>query len=52
MMKFNVVNVAQQVRASGCGPEGREFESPHSPHFTHTRGGSGIYGTTPFFYVT
>ncbi len=34
-MKLDVVNVAQQVRASGCGPEGREFESPHSPHFTH-----------------
>ena len=26
-----VVSVAQLVRASGCGPEGREFEPPHSP---------------------
>ena len=27
-----VVNVAQLVRASGCGPEGRGFEPHHSPH--------------------
>jgi hypothetical protein len=26
------VGVAQLVRASGCGPEGRGFESHHSPH--------------------
>ena len=26
------VDVAQLVRASGCGPEGRGFESPHPPH--------------------
>ena len=28
----NMVGVAQLVRASGCGPEGRGFESHHSPH--------------------
>lgn len=27
-----MVNVAQLVRASGCGPEGRGFEPHHSPH--------------------
>ena len=27
-----MVGVAQLVRASGCGPEGRGFESHHSPH--------------------
>jgi hypothetical protein len=27
-----VVAVAQVVRASGCGPEGRGFKSPRSPH--------------------
>ncbi len=26
-----MVGVAQLVRASGCGPEGRGFESHHSP---------------------
>ena len=26
------MGVAQLVRASGCGPEGRGFESHHSPH--------------------
>ena len=26
-----MVGVAQVVRASGCGPEGRGFKSPHSP---------------------
>ena len=28
-----VVSVAQLVRASGCGSEGRGFEPHHSPHF-------------------
>ena len=28
-----MVAVAQLVRASGCGPEGREFESLQPPHF-------------------
>lgn len=27
-----VVGVAQSARASGCGPEGRGFESHHPPH--------------------
>ena len=29
----NMVIVAQLVRAPGCGPGGRGFESLHSPHF-------------------
>jgi hypothetical protein len=28
----STVGVAQLVRASGCGPEGRGFNSPRSPH--------------------
>lgn len=28
-----MVSVAQSVRASDCGPEGRGFDSHHSPHF-------------------
>ena len=28
-----MVIVAQLVRAPGCGPGGRGFKSPHSPHF-------------------
>ena len=28
-----MVAVAQLVRASGCGPEGRRFESDQPPHF-------------------
>ena len=27
-----MVSVAQSVRASDCGPEGRGFDSHHSPH--------------------
>jgi hypothetical protein len=41
----DMVGVAQLVRASDCGSEGRGFKSPHSPHFIvpmprvfHTRG--------------
>src|SRR6187200_418132 len=30
-MQRPMVAVAQVVRASGCGPEGRGFESPRSP---------------------
>src|SRR4029453_4462762 len=30
--RFDLVIVAQLVRASGCGPEGRGFESRRSPH--------------------
>ncbi len=29
-----MVGVAQLVRASGCGPEGRRFKSVHSPQFS------------------
>ena len=28
-----MVGIAQLVRASGCGPEGRGFESHYSPFF-------------------
>ena len=28
-----MVGVAQLVRAPGCGPGGRGFETPRSPHF-------------------
>jgi hypothetical protein len=31
-LPFLVVGVAQLVRAPGCGPGGRGFESLHSPH--------------------
>ena len=39
---FDAVGVAQLVRASGCGPEGRGFEPHHPPHkpklvLIHTR---------------
>ena len=33
LCKQHVVAVAQLVRASGCGPEGRRFESDQPPHF-------------------
>ena len=32
-LPFLVVGVAQLVRAPGCGPGGRGFDSLHSPHF-------------------
>lgn len=32
-----MVGVAQLVRAPGCGPGGRGFETHHSPHFTFKR---------------
>ena len=31
-MPPSMVGVAQLVRAPGCGPGGRGFKSPHSPH--------------------
>ena len=31
--KFVMVGVAQLVRAPGCGPGGRGFETPRSPQF-------------------
>ena len=30
-----MVGVAQLVRALGCGPRGRGFETHHSPHLIH-----------------
>lgn len=30
--RFDMVGLAQLVRASGCGPEGRGFDPHHSPH--------------------
>ena len=39
-LPFLVVGVAQLVRAPGCGPGGRGFDSLHSPHFL------------PFFFST
>ena len=38
-----MVGVAQLVRAPGCGPGGRGFESPRSPHFVgrHQEIGAG-----------
>ena len=35
-LPFLVVGVAQLVRAPGCGPGGRGFESLHSPQFAPT----------------
>ncbi len=32
-LPFLVVGVAQLVRAPGCGPGGRGFDSLHSPQF-------------------
>ena len=49
-----MVGVAQLVRASGCGPEGREFESLQSPQtrcsvvrLTHLLWEQGIGGSNP-----
>ena len=33
IFKIHVVGIAQLVRASGCGSEGRGFESHYLPHF-------------------
>ena len=30
--KLYMVDIAQLVRVSGCGPEGRRFESGYPPH--------------------
>ena len=38
-----MVAVAQLVRASGCGPEGRRFEPGQSPHILYLRKASA-YG--------
>ena len=42
-----MVAVAQLVRASGCGPEGRRFKSGQSPHFC----GSRLFLDESFFFV-
>ena len=41
-LSFNKANVAQLVRATGCGPVGRGFEPHHSPHFKLKPGGIRI----------
>ncbi len=47
------VGVAQLVRASVCGTEGRRFESAHPPHgewrkwLAHTHGVRGVAGSSP-----
>ena len=43
-MQFFVAGVAQLVRAPGCGPGGRGFNSRHSPHIT-----SGLLRRTQAF---
>lgn len=47
-----MVGVAQLVRASGCGPEGRGFESHRSPHrklVVPERGAFEILRAMPFW---
>ncbi len=34
---MNMADVAQLVRATGCGPVGRGFETHHSPHMRGRR---------------
>ena len=45
-----MVAVAQLVRASGCGPEGRRFESDQPPHF-FARIPEVRFGVSPFFFA-
>lgn len=50
----NMVAVAQSVRASGCGPEGRGFESHQPPQVTTGRTPAGIqfrWGFPVFRYL-
>ena len=42
--------VAQVVRASGCGPEGRRFESDQPPHF-FARIPEVLDGVSPIFFA-
>jgi hypothetical protein len=37
IINFKMVSVAQLVRAPGCGPGGRGFESLHSPHLLRAK---------------
>ena len=41
-----MVGIAQLVSASGCGPEGRGFESHYSPHIENL-GGCRAVGVSP-----
>ena len=34
ILTFYMVGIAQLVRAPGCGPGGRRFESDYPPHFS------------------
>ena len=43
-----VVGVAQLVRALGCGPGGRGFETHHSPHLVFFK--SAVYRVGSFEY--
>lgn len=43
-----MVGVAQLVRASGCGPEGRRFDPDRSPHKNYK--GYKYIACNPFFY--
>ena len=44
-----MVAVAQLVRASGCGPEGRRFESDQPPHFFCRDHGGALGRISDFF---
>ena len=51
-----MVGIAQLVRASGCGPEGRGFESHYSPHLKtplesepYGSDNSGVFCIYPLF---
>ena len=49
--RHSTVGVAQLVRAPGCGPGGRGFESPHSPqHFRGLGMVPGLFLRTARFY--
>ena len=43
LITSNMVGVAQLVRASGCGPEGRGFESHYSPQRKKHRNSSAFF---------
>ena len=36
LYNIGMVGLAQMVRASDCGPEGRRFDSDIPPHINHT----------------
>ncbi len=39
----NMVDIAQVVRVSGCGPEGRGFESHYPPHKKRSHVSGGVF---------